>query len=181
MFDTFSCDVSQDTVYQDNDILQFRGEWYVEHYDKNGNFLGRYRFPNGITNVGKNYILDVGFNSITQISQSSWCVGIIDNAGFSALASADTMSSHGGWSEFTSYSQTTRVAWGSGSASGQQISNATADTFDLTASGTLYGIFVTSDNTKGGTTGTLWSTAAFPTTIPVSNGDQLKITYAIAC
>ncbi len=173
MFDTFSYDISQDLNYLNENALNFRGEWYVEHY-REGALLGRYRFPNGITNVGKNYILDVGFNSITQISQSSWCVGIIDNAGFSALAPADTMSSHGGWSEFTSYSQSTRVAWGSGSASGQQISNATADTFDLTASGTLYGIFVNSDNTKGGTTGTLWSTAAFPTTIPVSNGDQLN-------
>jgi hypothetical protein len=43
----------------------------------------------------------------------------------------------------------------------------------------LKGIFVTSSNTKNGTTGTLWSTAAFASTVDVSNGDSLKITYTV--
>ncbi len=162
------------------DKMLFSGKLKLEHW-RDGVLLNTYEFPNGITNVGKNLILDVMFNSATQVSQSSWCIGIIDNSGFSAVAAGDTMASHSGWNEFTNYNQSTRVAWGSGSASSQQTTNSVACTFDMLGTATLQGVFITSNNTKSGTTGSLWSTALFPSTIPVNNGDQLKITYAVAC
>jgi len=121
------------------------------------------------------------FNDGTQIANSSWYIALIDNGGFSALSASDTMSSHSGWSEFVTYSQSTRVAWGSGAASGQATTNASPATFDITGSGTIYGIFVTSGSAKSGTSGTLWATAGFASTVPVSNGDQLKITYTVSC
>lgn len=134
---------------------------------------------NGITNVGKNSLLDVYFNSGTQIT--TWYCGIIDNASFSALAAADTMSSHAGWIEFTTYSQANRVTWGSGAASSQSVTNGTAMQFDITGSATLNGIFIASNNTKSGTSGTLWATGSYSSTVPVTSSDVLKNTYTISC
>jgi hypothetical protein len=161
--------------------LLMKGKFQVEHRDKGGKLIGIYDLPNGITNIGKNKVLDVMFNDSTPIANASWFIGLIDNASFSALAAGDTMASHAGWIEFTGYSQATRVAWGSGAASSQSTTNASPATFDITGTATLNGIFVNSIGTKGGTTGTLWATASFTSTVPVNNGDQMKITYTVSC
>jgi hypothetical protein len=156
----------------------------IEHYGRNEDgslFLKDiYQLHNDITNEGKNTILDVMFKDGTQIASTSWYLGLISNSGYSALAAGDTMSSHTGWTEFTGYSQSTRVAWGPGAASGQSTTNATPATFDINATGTLKGIFVTSNSTKSGTTGKLWATGLFAADVPVSNGDQMKITYTVS-
>lgn len=156
-----------------------QGRFRVEHFDRNGNRKAIYDFNNDIVNVGKNDILGVYFSGASQTGSSSWCIGLISNSGYSALAAADTMASHAGWTEFTGYSQANRVAWGPGSASSQSVTNASAATFDINATGTVKGIFVVNQNTKGGTTGTLWATALFSADVPVTNGDQLKVTYTV--
>lgn len=155
-----------------------KGRFIVEHY-RDGVLLDTYEFPNDVTNAGKNSWLDVYFSDATQIANSAWCIGLINNSGFSALAAADTMSSHAGWAEFTGYSQSNRVAWGAGNPASQSITNSSPAVFDINATGTVYGIFVTSENTKGGTTGTLWATAGFTSPVPVVGGDQLKVTYTV--
>lgn len=152
----------------------------IEHY-RDGKLFDIYSLHNDITNVGKGYILDTMFFNQTQIASSSWFIGLISNSGYSALAAADTMASHSGWTEFTGYSESTRVAWGPGASSSQSTTNATPATFDINATGTLKGIFVVSNSTKGGTTGTLWATGLFAADVPVSNGDQMKITYTVSC
>jgi hypothetical protein len=167
------------------DLLDLRGRFTVEHYRprKSGTLklLERYLIKNGITNVGKDYVLNVAFNSATQIANTSWYIGLIDNAGFTALAAADTMASHAGWTEWTSYSETTRQAWGSVTSTAQSTGNATPASFTINANGTLYGMFITSNNTKGGTTGTLWSTGGFSSTVPVSTSDVFRATYNLSC
>ena len=157
--------------------LDPRGRFYVEHFDRHGKLLGTYRMPNGITNAGKDLMLDAQFNDGTAVAQASWCLGLIDLSGYSALAAADIMSSHSGWNEFVTYSDATRVAWGPGAASSQSVTNATPATFNVNGSGTVKGVFLTSVSTKSGTTGTLWATALFSADVPVNNGDQLKVTY----
>ena len=142
--------------------------------------VDKYEMDNDIVNAGKNQILGVMFFGATQISTGSWVIGLISAAGYSALAAGDTMASHSGWAEFTSYSQANRVAWGPGAASGQAITNGTPAQFSITASGTLEGVFITDQNTIGGTSGDLWATALFSATVPVNNGDVIKITYTIS-
>ena len=164
---------------QESDDLELKGRFQVEHW-RDGELLGKYDFPNGITNVGKNLLLDVMFNGGTQVANNSWFVGLIDLTSYSALAASDIMSSHGGWVEFTSYTQSTRVAWGSGAASGQQVINASSAVFDINGSGTVKGIFVNTVSTKSGTTGTLWTTGLFNADVVVTSGDQIKITYGVA-
>jgi len=159
------------------DVFQPKGLFSVDHM-RAGELLARYEFPNGVTTVGKNHALDVVFGGTTQVSE--WYIGMINGSGFTSVSATDTMSSHAGWTEFTSYSNATRLAWtDSPTSSGSKTSASTAD-FTYNATGTLKGIFIASDNTKGGTTGTLWATALFSSDIGVVNTDILKITYTVA-
>lgn len=159
-----------------NDKTILTGRLVFEHF-RQGKLIDREEFHNGITTAGKNSLLDVYFRAQTQIT--AWYLGLIDNAGFSALSAADTMSSHAGWTESTAYSDSTRQQWVQSAASSGSITNGTAATFNINGTATLYGTFVTSVSTKGGTTGTLWSTAAFSSTKAVINGDQVKLTYTV--
>lgn len=158
----------------------FRNPVAMQHF-RGGKLLRQYGCFNDITNVGKNHIFDVEFNGATQIANNNWWIGLINASGYSAVAAGDTISSHSGWTEFTTFSQSTRVAWGSGSASGQSVTNASPATFDITGTGTLKGIFVNGNGSaKSGTSGTLWATALFGADVPVTNGDQIKITYTVS-
>lgn len=158
------------------DHLNLKGRYFIEHW-REGQMIGKYEIDNDITNEGKNLIFDVMFNSTSQITL--WYIGLINLTSFSALAAGDTMSSHSGWVEFTTYSQANRVQWTSGASASQSVTNGTPATFDMSGTGTVKGIFITSSNTKSGTTGKLWSTALFSADVPVVNGDQLKITYTL--
>ena len=63
------------------------------------------------------------------------------------------------------------------------MTNATTADFNMTPGSavTIKGLFLCSDNTKGGTTGTLFATAAFTGgNQTVNNGDTLKVTYTVS-
>jgi hypothetical protein len=156
------------------------GRWQVEHYGPDGDLTGVYDFKNAITNQGKEYLLNCGFNGGTQIAASSWYMGLIDNAGSPTLAPGDKLGGHSGWNEFTGYSGN-RPAWGQGSASGTQAcTNATPASFTIGSSGTLYGLIICSVATGGTGTDILWSTAPFTTPVSVGVGDVMKATYTLA-
>lgn len=161
------------------DQLKFTNPIKVE-FLRDGKVYHEENVYNDIVNQGKNDLFEIMFHDGTQVASSSWFIGLISLSSFSALAAADTMSSHGGWTEFTGYSQSTRVAWGPGTAASQSITNASAATFDINASGTVKGIFVCTNSTKGGTSGRLWATALFAADVPVANGDQLRVTYTVS-
>lgn len=158
--------------------LGVKGKFKVEII-RAGVVISTMLFPNTVVNEGKNKLLDVFFRNQTQIA--TWYIGLMDNAGYSSNPVTDTMSSHAGWAESTAYSEGVRQTWTVDAAASQQIVNGTTvATFSINATATLRGIFVASNSTKGGTTGTLWSTALFPSTLAVANGDQVKITYTVA-
>lgn len=159
--------------------LDLRGRWQVEHTDRHGRFKGRYDIPNGITNQGKNYVMNAGFAGGAQIALNSWFLGLIDGTGTPVLAPGDLMSSHAGWTEFTSYSGN-RPAWGQVASTAQSLTNATPASYTITAIGTLFGLFVVSVATGGGSSDILWSTAAFTAPVPVAVSDQMKSTYTLA-
>lgn len=151
-----------------------KGHFSIEHLDKDGQLKGRYELDNGIVNQGKNSILDIMFHAATQIT--TWYIGLMDNSGYTTEAAADTLASHTGWNEFTNYTGN-RKEWTEGAAASQSITNSTPVQFDITGTGTIKGVFICS--AASGTSGTLWSTAAFGSTVAVANGDQLKITYTV--
>jgi hypothetical protein len=130
---------------------------------------------NGVANEGLNKVLDVMFHGTTAIT--TWYLGLINNSPTPTLAAADTLASHAGWAEFTSYTGN-RLEWTEGAASSQSISNSSTVDFPITGSGSVYGVFLSSAAT--GTSGTLWATAALSGGAQsVGNGDTLQVTYTV--
>lgn len=156
-------------------------EGYADIYNADGSFNRRekltLRFWNGITTAGINNLFNVYFGATSKAA--AWYMGLIASSGYSALAAADTMSSHAGWTEETSnYSQATRPQWTPASASGGSVSNSSSVDFTITGSVTVKGIFLADNSTKSGTTGTLWATALFTSgDQALVNGQTLKVTY----
>jgi hypothetical protein len=153
------------------------GYFTVTCFDKEGRFRWRDRSRNLIVNTGLTYLEGVALLTTTQIALSSWFVGITNTA--PTVAAADTMASHGGWVENQNYSQGTRPAWsGVAGAAGVATNSASPAVFGANATSTAGGCFLTSNSTKGGTTGTLFSAVAFTGgDRSLLNGDTLNVTY----
>lgn len=165
-----------------DNVLHPAGVYNITHY-RNGIAIGEYQIDNLVVNEGKQDFLNTYFTGGTQILANSWFMGLLDNSGFTGIVATDTAASHGGWVEFTGYSQSTRPLWGQ-VAPGTgitTITNTTPATFDITGTGTLKGGFIISNSTKGGTSGKLWAAAAFPSPVAVTSGDQVKVTYTLSC
>lgn len=129
-----------------------------------------------MTNEGLNHVLDAVLHGTTQIT--TWYLGLINNASFTALAAADTLASHAGWTETSSYTGN-RPAWTEGAASAQATTNSATVDFAMSGTVTVYGLFVAS--AASGTTGTMLCTAAFAGgTQAVANLDTLKTTMTIS-
>lgn len=158
--------------------IDFMNPVKVQCFDKHGNLKWEEEVFNGIVDEGIHYLLDAGFNEGSQ--DTTHYVGLVDNSGFSAFANADTMSSHSGWSENTDYDESTRVAWNPDAAASRAVTNSTTVDFTMNATATIKGIFVSSNSTKSGTTGTLWATAAFSSNASVVSSDVLKVTYTVS-
>ncbi len=172
-----------------------QGNYRVEHIRK-GRRINEYCGHNGITIEGKNKLFDVMFNGVAAIA--NWYIDLINLTGYAALSENDNYDNlnqaGNGWDWFTDYtdgnngdSTTTRPEWAPDSASGKAITNANAAVFDITANGTVKGIFVVgganaqtkSDHTASGNT--LWATALFTSgDVAVLIGDQLKVTYTVS-
>lgn len=160
------------------DHLNPRGYFTATCYDKFGNKKWEMEFPNGITNEGLNTLLNVMFVADTQLT--TWYIGLISATSYSALAAADTMASHGGWTESVAYSNSTRPQWTAGTSTSKSTTNASTVDFAMNSDGTvLKGIFITSGSAKSGTAGKLWSTGLFGSDATLNNGDTLKINYTV--
>lgn len=159
--------------------IEFKNPVKVQCFDKDGNLKWEEEIFNGIVDEGINQLLDDGFNGGAQTFATAY-IGLVDNSGFSAFANGDTMASHAGWTESTAYSEASRPTWNPDAAASRAVTNSTTVDFTINATATIKGIFVTSDNTKGGTTGTLWATAAFSSNASVVSSDVLKVTYTVS-
>lgn len=151
------------------------GGWAIQCHDKDGNLKWEEDISNLVTNAGESMMLQVGLDGQTQLT--TWYVGLTD--GTPTVAEGDTMASHAGWVEVTAYSEATRVTWVGGTESGQSIDNSasTADFSIDTNSTTVGGAFLVSNNTKSGTTGTLYAVGAFSGgDRSVDDGDTLSVT-----
>jgi len=159
--------------------FQLGGTFHVECYDKDGNLRWKDTAKNILPVINLNDILNVYYNASS--ATTTWYMGMVDNAGFSAFASTDTMASHSGWSENTNTSLASRPTWVPSAASAGSMSNPTATTFNMNPSPTctIRGFFLASNNTLGGTSGMLSAEAALGTPQIANNGDTLKVTYAI--
>jgi phage baseplate assembly protein gpV len=81
--------------------------------------------------------------------------------------------------ECTAYASGTRPTYDEAASASQVTTNAASRaSFVFNATKTIYGGFLISNSTKGGTTGTLFAAAQFATSKAVVSGDELLLTYA---
>lgn len=162
--------------------LSAKGRYELVCTDADGNIKWTHAEDNLVVNVG---LQDMNTQYFTGSSYTAaWYLGLITGPGVTTSAT-DTMGSHG-WTEFTGYSQATRVTATFGSATSANpsvISNSGSPAaFSINATGTVGGAFLTSNNTKSGTTGILFSEKAFssPGDRSVVSGDTLTVTWTFS-
>lgn len=144
---------------------------------RDGQVVWEDTFTNLVTTAGKNKYLDSTLKTGSG-GTPAWFVGLVTGPSETDYAAADTMSSHGGWTESTAYSNGTRIAWTAGTISGGSVDNSGAvAAFSINGSATISGCFLVDNSTKGGTTGTLLGVGAFAAgDRAVLNGDTLNCT-----
>lgn len=160
------------------------GVFHVQCHDAQGNLKWEAKKHNLVVNEG---LQDMNTQYFTGAAYTAaWFIGLYGAAASNNPAAGDTAASHAGWTEVTAYSQTTRPAATFGTATTADpsvISNsASPATYSINGTTTVGGAFLISNNTKGGTTGVLFSAADFqsPGDRSVVNGDTLTVTYTFS-
>lgn len=164
--------------------LKGGGVFKVACHDAQGNLKWEAESHNLVVNVG---LQDMNAKYFSGSSYTAtWFLGLYGSGSTNNPAASDTMASHAGWTEVTAYSQSTRPACSFGTATTADpsvISNsASPATYSINGTTVVGGAFLTSSNTKGGTTGILFSAADFqsPGDRSVVSGDTITVTYTFS-
>lgn len=163
--------------------LQVMGQLRSTHYkfeafDPQGNPKWVEEFDNLVVTAGLNDALTQQFKASGYTA--AWYTGLSGSS--PTFAAGDTMASHGGWTEVTAYSESTRPALTLGTVAAGSVDNsASKATFTINANGTVIGgAFVVTNSTKGGSTGTLYGGGAFSAgNKTLDNGDTLAVTITL--
>ena len=165
------------------------GYYHVECRDTQGNLKWNEEFPNLVVAVGKQLMLDTLLRTSGTYTTVGPFLGLINNS--TTFAAADTMTSKS-WTELTTYTvggsgvRGTAVFAASTSCgstpSNVTTSTATAITYTMTGSATVYGCFLVTGSgavsTLSSTAGTLYSEGNFSTAKTVTSGDTVSVTYS---
>lgn len=180
--DTFNSGLVAGT--QSGEVVRATGKFKMECYDKDGILKWTAEESNLVVNVGLQYMAGTALTSTTQVT--TWYIGLYGAGASNTPAAGDTAASHVGWTEVTPYSNATRPTATFAAATNANPSvvtnSASPAAFSINASSTVGGAFLISNNTKGGTTGTLFSAADFqaPGDRTVVSGDTLNVTYTFS-
>jgi hypothetical protein len=166
------------------DHMTAKGVYKVQCHDAEGNLKWEDESHNLVVNGG---LQDMNAKYFTGSAYTAaWYLGLYGAGASNTPAAGDTMSSHAGWTEVTAYSQSTRPActFGTPTTANPSVAtnSASAATFSINGTTTVGGAFLTSNSTKSGTTGTLFSAADFssPGDRSVVSGDTLTVTYTLS-
>lgn len=151
-----------------------RFTYRVECIGADGQLKWTEEYTNLVTTAGKTDIIDKYFKGSAYTA--AWFLGL---KGAGAAAVGDTMASHAGWSEVTAYSNATLPAISFGTTAAGS-NTATAVSFSINGTATVAGAFVTTNSTKGATTGTLYSAGDFAASRSVVSGDTLNVTLTVS-
>jgi hypothetical protein len=163
---------------------QATGIYHVECRDKDGNLKWIAESKNLVVNAGLQYMAGTALTSVTQIT--TWYLGLYGSGATNSPAAGNTMASHSSWTEVTAYSNANRVTatFATATTASPSVVTNTASpaVFNINGATTVGGAFLTSENTKGGATGTLFSAADFgsPGDRSVVSGDTLSVTYTFS-
>ena len=161
-----------------NEGVTFSNIWRFEARDPQGNLKWIEEVHNIIVNVGLDDILDKYYKGSAYTA--ALYVGLTD--GTPTVAAGDTMASHVGWTEVTAYDEAVRQDLTLGSVSSQSVDNtASKAVFTISAdSTTVGGGFITTVDTKGGSTGILVGAAAFTAADKsLDDNDTLTVTITL--
>lgn len=133
----------------------------------------------GLQDMNTKYFKGSGYTA-------TWYVGLYGAAASNNPTANDTAALHPGFTEITPYSNGTRPAATFGTATTADPSvidnSASTASFSINTTATVGGAFLISDNTKGGSSGVLFSASDFaaPGDRAVSSGDTLLVTYSFS-
>lgn len=165
------------------------GYYKVECRDADGKLKWNEEFPNLVVAVGKQLMLDTLLRTSGTYTTVGPFLGLISNS--TTFAAADTMTSKT-WTELTTYTVSGSgvrgtAVFAASSSSGTTPSNvttstATAITYTMTGSATVYGCFLVTGtgavSTLSSTAGTLYSEGNFSTAKTVTSGDTVSVTFS---
>lgn len=175
-----------------DETVGVEGHYIVECRDKDGNLKWSESFPNLVNAVGKELMLNTLLRTSGTYTTVGPFLGLISGAS-PTFSASDTMSSHGGWTEFTNYTVGGSAVRGTAvfsaaSSTGTTPSNVTtcaasAITYTITGGGgTVGGCFLVTgsgaSSTQGNTSGVLYSAGAFATAKVTTAGDTVSVTYS---
>lgn len=159
------------------------GVFHVQCLDKDGNLKWETKEPNLVVNQGlqdmnAKYFKGAGYTA-------AWYLGLVTGpSSGTTFAAADTLVSHGGWTEFTDYAGDRKaVTFGTATTADPSVIDNTASASSFTISGSggvVAGAFLCSVAT--GTSGVLFSASDFqsPGDRTVVSGDTLNVTYTFS-
>lgn len=166
------------------DSAKATGVYKIQCHDKDGNLKWEAESKNLVVNGG---LQDMNSKYFTGSAYTAaWYLGLYGPGSTNNPAAGDTMASHAGWTENTTYSNANRptCTFGTPTTANPSVATNSASpaTFNINGTTTIGGAFLTTSNTKGGTTGTLYSAADFsaPGDRSVVNGDTLTVTYTLS-
>ena len=166
------------------DSASAKGVYKIQCHDAQGNLKWEAEAPNLVVNEGLQDMNAKYFTGTTYTA--AWYLGLYGSGATNSPAAGDTMSSHAGWTEVVAYSQATRpvCTFATPTTANPSVATNSASpaTFSINGTTTVGGAFLTSNNTKSGTTGTLYSAADFssPGDRSVTSGDTLNVTYTLS-
>jgi len=169
---------------QAGETASAKGVYTMQCFDKDGDLKWEAECPNLVVNVGLQDMNNKYF--LGSAYTATWYIGLYGSGASNSPAAGDTMSSHAGWTEVVPYSQATRPACTFGTPTTANPSVATNSAspavYSINATSTVGGAFLVSDNTKSGSTGTLYSASDFtsPGDRSVVSGDTLNVTYTLS-
>jgi len=136
---------------------RIRGHYRVACRRADGSVRWVEEMSNLVVNQGLDHMLETELSAGSQVT--SWYVGLYGSSPIPQ--STWTAASHG--SEFTSYDEATRQSFLDSGVSGQSLNNSSSKAaFTISANGqTIGGAFLISDSMKSGSSGYLFSAAAF--------------------
>lgn len=158
---------------QTQENAQMSTAYTIECIGADGQVRWSEDFHNLVTTAGLNDLLTQYFKGSAYTA--AFYVGV--TAATPTFAAGDTMSSHGGWTESSAYSQSTRPALTLGTVSSGSIDNSASKAqFSINGTATIGGAFIATNSTKGGTTGTLYGGGAFTEgNRSVVSGDTINV------
>lgn len=171
-----SCRVDRTIQEKFGSRLRVGGTFHLLMRDKHGNLKFVEHAPNIWVNAGIEYLLNVLFKTATRIDPLY--LGLRKDS--ASPADGWTMADNNGttWDEWIDYNNATRPEAVDGTLGTKQLDLVATPSYVVTTGGgTVRGAFITTINTKDGTTGVLIASGNFGTPRPTSAGDTLQLTY----